>query len=267
MSGMQMPMQGERQVFPLATFQLSQNSRLAVALLGIIFLVGTLYAAAQLAKDPLRFPVQNVDILGTMDYADRDALIASVKPHTLQGFYGLDIEMLQQTLEAHAWIATARVSRVWPSRIAINVEEHEPAARWNDGHLISKRLVLFKPHQLDRQSADFAQWSDVFRPLPLVSGAQGRHVELLDAYRAYEQQLGTFNLSLSLLEEDDRLSQTLILSNGEVIKLGREQRQLRMSRFLDVYERIIEKAKDGPLSFDMRYSSGFSLGVVGINET
>ncbi len=267
MSGMQMPLLGGRQVLPLNSVRLSHGGRWAVALLGIGFLVSVVVTAVQLARDPLRFPVQNVDVLGTMDYADRDALIASIKPHTLLGFYGLDIEQLRQTVEAHPWIASARVRRVWPSRISVNVEEHEPAARWNDDHLISKRLVLFKPHQLERQSTDFELWSDVFRPLPQVLGAQGRHVELLDAYRAYDQQLARFDLSLTLLEEDDRLSQTLTLSNGVIVRLGLEARELRMSRFLDVYERITEQAKDGPLSFDMRYSNGFALGLVDLNET
>lgn len=267
MSNMQVSLLGGRQVLPLPTFRLSYNGSWILALIGLAVLGGVVYSAIELSRDPLRFPVQNVDILGTMDYANRDALTASVKPHALQGFYGLDIDDLRQTIEAHEWVASARVSRIWPSRISINVEEHEPAARWNDDHLISKRIELFKPHQLNRQSADFEQWSEIFRPLPQVLGAQGRHVELLDAYRAYDQQLARFDLSLSLLDEDDRLSQTLTLSNGVVIKLGLEQRELRMSRFLDVYERIAGKAKEGPLSFDMRYSNGFALGVVDLNET
>lgn len=252
---------GGRQVLPLAEFRATATTRWVVALFGLVMLSALPFVASHIAQDAARFPVTHVDVLGTMDYADRDALMADINLHTAQGFYGLDIDRLRQSLESRQWIASARVSRVWPSRIAIEVEEHEPAARWNDDHLISKRLVLFKPHQLDRRSPAFAQWSDVFRPLPQVLGAQGRHVELLDAYRAYEQQFARFNLSLVLLEEDDRLSQTLTLSNGVVVKLGLEERELRMNRFLDVYERIAAEAADGPLSFDMRYSNGFASGV------
>lgn len=258
---------GGRQVLPLAAYRSTTTTRWTVALLGLAALVGLPFVVSNFAQDPVRFPVTHVDVLGTMDYADRDALMTSINRHTTQGFYGLDIGRLRQNLESKEWIARARVSRVWPSRITIEVEEHEPAARWNDDHLISKRLVLFKPHQLDRQSAAFARWSDVFRPLPQVLGAQGRHVSLLDAYRAYDQQLSRFGLSLTLLKEDDRLSQTLTLTNGTVVQLGLEERELRMSRFLDVYERIAAKTNDGPLSFDMRYSNGFALGVntLGVN--
>ena len=258
---------GGRQVLPLVALRVTSTTRWVIALLGLVALLGLPFVASYFLQDPARFPVTHVDVLGTMDYADRDALMTAINSHTTQGFYGLDIDRLRDNLEASEWIASARVGRVWPSRIVIEVEEHEPAARWNDDHLISKRLVLFKPHQLDRQSAEFARWSEVFRPLPQVLGAQGRHVVLLDAYRAYDQQLSRFNLSLALLEEDDRLSQTLILSNGVLIQLGLEERELRMSRFLDVYERIAADASDGPLSFDMRYTNGFALGVNDLGVT
>ena len=276
MNGISATLMSERQTLPVASLSVASKRRWLIALLGLVFLFGLLVVASGFLQDPLRFPVSNVDVMGTMDYADRSALMSEIKPYTLQGFYGLDIDRLRQTIEARPWIANAKVSRIWPSRISIEVEEHEPAARWNDDHLISKKLVLFKPHQLDRQSADYEQWREVFRPLPQVLGAQGRHVELLDEYRAHDQQLAPFDLSLSLLDEDDRLSQTLVLSNGVQVHLGREQRALRMQRFLDVYERIAAKATaqattkatEGPLRFDMRYSNGFSLGLADhLNDT
>jgi len=254
------------QVLPMTRWTLHSSTRATVAAAGLAVLTALGLVASSIAKDPMRFPVTQVDVLGTMDYADRETLMALIKQDTVSGFYGMDLDRLQHGLESRQWIARARISRVWPSTISIQVEEHEPAARWNDDHLISKRLVLFKPHQLAGDGDEFEQWSEVFRPLPQVLGAQGRHVVLLDAYRAYDDQLARFGLSLSLLEEDDRLSQTLTLSNGVVVRLGLKQRELRMSRFIDVYERIADNSVGKTLSFDMRYSNGFSLGEVSLNE-
>lgn len=259
-------MMGASRVLPGSTLRFNGSSRWLVALFGLLAVAALVIVASYLATDPARFPVREVGVLGTMDYADRDELTQSVKSHTEKGFYGLDIGSLRRSVESREWIASARVSRVWPAHISIEVEEHEPAARWNDDHLISKQLVLFKPYQLERQSADFELWSDVFRPLPQVLGVQGRHVSLLDSYRDYDQQLSAFGLSLSLLKEDERLSQTLTLSNGVVVRLGRTDTELRMGRFLDVYDRIAETSAEDTLSFDMRYSSGFALGLVNIHE-
>jgi len=252
---------GGLQTTPVANPASVPGRRLIVALMGVACLSALLVFGSRLLQDPQRFPVAFIDVLGTMDYADRDALTKTIGTYTQQGFYALNIDRLRHSIEQRQWVASARVSRVWPDRISIEVEEHEPAARWNDDHLISKQLVLFKPHQLDKQRADYQQWKEVFRPLPQVLGAQGRHAELLDVYRNLDQQLARFDLSLKLLEEDERLSQTLVLSNDVHVLIGREQRELRLNRFVDVYERIAADATEGPLSFDMRYSNGFALGL------
>ena len=250
------------EVWPLDGLSPGLSKRAAFAMLGLMVLIALLAFASRLAVDPKRFPVVQVDVLGTLDYANRDVLMDIIQRHTEMGFYGLDIDDLRQGLESNDWVASSRVSRVWPARITLDIEEHEPAARWNDDHLISKRLELFKPHQLRRASADFKQWSDVFKPLPQVLGSLGRHEVLLDAYRDYDQQLSLLGLKMALLEEDERLSQTLTLANGVSVKLGREQQVLRMNRFLDVYEYLAAQGSGRQMSFDMRYESGFALGDV-----
>lgn len=264
-------MMGARPTLPLGGSRSSTSTRrFVITVLSVLILLASPVVVSHWVQDSSRFPVTNVDVLGTMDYADRNVFKNLIHKHTEQGFYGMNIDELRDSLEQNAWIARVRISRVWPSRITIEVEEHEPAARWNDDHLIGKQLSLFKPHQLDRQSSEFDRWSEVFRDLPQVLGAAGRHEVLLDAYRSYDEQLTLFDLSLSLLEEDDRLSQTLVLSNGVTVRLGLEQHELRMQRFLDVYERIAEKTaeqtEEQPLSFDMRYSNGFALGATDDKE-
>ncbi len=247
------------EVWPLDGITAGFSKRAVCAILGLVTLIALLAIASRLAVDPERFPVEQVDVLGTLDYANRDELMDTIQRHTEMGFYGLDIDDLRKGIERNEWVSNARISRVWPSRISLDIQEHEPAARWNDDHLISKSLVLFKPHQLRRESADFKQWSDVFKPLPQVLGSLGRHAVLLDAYRDYDRQLTLLDLKMALLEEDERLSQTLILANGVSVKLGREQQDLRMDRFLDVYDHLATTSGGGQLSFDMRYESGFAL--------
>lgn len=271
-------MMGARPTLPLGDVRPSHKKRVVITVLSVLALLAAPFVITHWVQNAKRFPVVDVAVLGTMDYANRDVLKDVIHQHTAKGFYGIDIDALRKSLENNPWIAGARISREWPSRITIEIQEHEPAARWNDDHLISKRLVLFKPHQLNRQSREFELWSDVFRPLPQVLGAEGRHEALLDAYRHYDEQLTQFDLSLLLLNEDDRLSQTLTLSNGVTVRLGLEQHGIRMQRFLDVYERIagkvaqevpnnsVNETENGLLRFDMRYSNGFALGVTDEKE-
>jgi cell division protein FtsQ len=226
---------------------------------------------SRLAQDPIHFPVTNVDILGTVDYANRVALIAEVEQFTTAGFYSLNIDRVRHAVDTLPWVANARVSRVWPSRIEVHVEEHEPTARWNEDSLISKRLELFSPPQLQLDNPRYVQWYEVFSTLPQITGAPGRHGALLDTFREYEAALAQFNVTLDVLREDRRGSQTLELSNQVTVRLGYEERDLRFNRFLGVFNRLVGKPSDlegseierGPTTFDMRYSNGFALGGYG----
>lgn len=252
-------------VMPLAGIRLSPQTRWKIAGLGLMLLICAGYWLTQAAQDPERFPVSHVDVLGTLDYTDRNLLMATVQEHTKQGFYGLDIDHLRTRVEQFEWVDMARVSRLWPATITVEVEEHEPAARWNNDSLISKRLEVFRPPQLQAQSQDYRQWQRVFEPLPQLLGNAGRQSELLDDYRLYEKQLSELDLSLTLLQEDDRRSQKLVIDNAITVRLGYEEQELRMFRFLDVYPRLaLQFAEtdwvESPPGFDMRYSNGFALG-------
>ncbi len=262
---------GSGPVLPLAAPRVSLSTRWSVGAIGLILLLILCVFGSRLAQDPDRFPVTNVDILGTVDYEDRDALIGVVKKYTGAGFYSLDIDSVRRAVDDLPWVAHARVSRVWPSRIEVHVEEHEPTARWNDDSLISKRLELFTPPQLLLNNPRYTEWNEVFSTLPLVSGSPGRHTVLLDTFRDYDARLARFNVSIDVLREDKRGSQTLELSDQVTVKLGYENRDLRLSRFLDVFAQLGDgsatstNAGDsrGPTTFDMRYSNGFALGGYG----
>lgn len=262
---------GSGPVLPLAPQRVSSSTRWSIGAIGLIALVVLSIAGSRLAQDPIRFPVTNVDILGTVDYEDRIALKAEVEQFTTDGFYSLNIDRVRLAVDSLPWVANARVSRVWPSRIEVHVEEHEPTARWNEDSLISKRLELFSPPQLQVDNPRYVQWYEVFSTLPQITGAPGRHGVLLDTFRDYEARLSRFNVTLDALREDRRGSQTLELSNQVIVRLGYENRDLRFNRFLDVFNRLVGDSSESEGSgidrasttFDMRYSNGFALGGYG----
>ena len=250
-------------VSPIAHRGVGSRLRWVVGVGGLILLVLALVAVSNVAKDAARFPVSNVDILGTLDYADRDALQQLIQIHTREGFYALDIDGIRHALEATPWVSAVHVRRVWPARLSVDVEEHEPTARWNKNALLSKSLELFYPPQLDPKSAQASQWQSHFTGLPQLTGANGRHEAVLDAFRYYQQMLSQFGVQLEALEEDERLSQSMRLSNDVTVHLGYEHREVRLQRFIDVYERLVTPLKGRAASFDMRYSNGFALRGAG----
>ena len=237
----------------------SDGLRVAIGALGLFFFGVALLVLVRLANDPVRFPVTHVDVLGTLDYTDRGALRERIVEQIRLGFYGLDIDVVRGEVESLPWVAEARVSRVWPGRLSIEVEEHEPAARWNDDALLSKRMALFRPPQLAADDVRHAEWRALFSELPRLSGSEGRHAEVFEDHRRYARELARFGVTLDALEEDARRSQTLELSNAVTVRLGYEERELRLARFADVYERLVTPLDGRAARFDMRYSNGFAL--------
>ena len=253
---------------PVARPRLSATGRWVLGVTGLVLLTTLLLSAFRFLGDPTRFPVTQVDVLGTLDFTERDVLRAHVERHTRLGFYGFDVDALHRDVEAMPWVASVRVRRVWPASVTVEIDEHEPVARWNRNALISKRDQLFEPPQLEMDAERAQAWRTVFAELPKLAGAEGREQVLLDAWRRYSAELAPFEVSLVSLEEDKRHSQTLVLSNHVRVRLGVAERNERLARFLDVYARLVEPLDGRSARFDMRYSNGFAYRGpdVGANE-
>ncbi len=251
-------------VLPLGKPPMNASMRWAIGLLGLVFLVTAGLYISEIASDPRRFPVTNVDVDGTLDYTDRVALRERVQAHTRLGFYGMDVDAIRSSVELMPWVSQAHIRRIWPGRLLVTIEEYEPAARYNDDSLVSKSMELFKPPQLHRDNPQYNQWHASFASLPRLQGAQGRHEHVLDAFRRYENALRPFGVTIKALVEDERRSQTLELANGVTVRIGYDAHELRLQRFIDVYERLVVPLNGQPARFDMRYSNGFALSKGGL---
>lgn len=253
-------------ILPTGKVQVHVGIRWAIGIMGLVFLVTAVFYVSEIATDPRRFPVTNVDVSGTLDYTDRIAMRERVQVQTQLGFYGMDVDAIRSSIESMPWVSQAHIRRVWPGRLMVTIEEHEPAARYNDNALISKSLELFEPPQLQKDNPQFSQWAASFASLPKLEGAQGRHESVLDAFRSYERAVSRFGVGIKALIEDGRHSQTLHLTNDITVRIGYDAHELRLQRFIDVYERLVVPLDGQPASFDMRYTNGFALvkgGLIG----
>jgi len=247
-------------IFPVSMKRLPPMTRFLIGILGFVIVLTLFAMASEVLKDPRIFPVSNVDVLGTLDYTDRADLSALVEADIGKGLLALDIDRIRNAVESLPWVATAHVRREWPGRLTIGIEEHEPAARWNNDGLVSKRHEMFLPPQLHPDSVQHMEWQEHFAALPRLAGADGRHDAVLDDYRHYQRQLSALGLTIVSLNEDDRRSQTLELSNAVIVRLGYENQRERLTRFVSVHDRLISDDQAGQsLRFDMRYKNGFAF--------
>jgi len=251
-------------VLPVSKEPMKIGLRWSIGIFGFVSLIAVAVYLSNKASDPTRFPVMNVDVAGTLDYTDRERLREKIEQHTQRGFYGMDVDSIRASVELMPWVVQAHVRRVWPARLTVSVEEHEPAARYNDDALISKSMELFTPEQLSKDNPQYSEWRENFSSLPRLAGADGRHEFVLDAYRNYERALLPFGVSIKALLEDERRSQTLELSNDVTVRIGYESHELRLQRFIDVFDRLVRPLEGQPAKFDMRYSNGFAMSKGGL---
>lgn len=244
---------------PISPTRFSSLTSWTIGTIGLLLLLAFGAWLFHLTGDSRKFPVSEVEVLGTLDYTDRDELRDLVVAQTKNGFYRLDIDKIRRDVMKLPWIAEAHVRRVWPDRLSIDAVEHEPAARWNDDGLISKKYELFKPPQLASNAVQRAEWLAYFAQFPQLSGAIGRHEAVLSGYRTIQVYLAGFPVEVEALIEDDRRSQTLVLSNNVSVKLGTTDVEERVRRFVSLYERMVIPLEGKATRFDMRYTNGFAM--------
>ncbi len=244
---------------PLLPLRFSTGWQWTIGSAGFVLLVCFAAWVVYISGDARRFPVNEVEVLGTLDYTDRNELRELVLAQTSNGFYRLDIDAIRQGVIRLPWVAEAHIRRVWPDRLSIDVVEHEPTARWNDDSLISKKFELFKPPQLAKNGIQRAEWLAYFSQFPQLAGATGRHEAVLSGFRTMQVYLQDFGVAIDALTEDDRRSQTLVLENNVTVELGNTDIEERTQRFVGIYTRLVEPLVGRAARFDMRYANGFAM--------
>ena len=165
------------------------------------------------------------------------------------GLVSADLDRLRAAVEALAWVDRARVQRLWPDRIRIEIVEQQAAARWGDEGLLNTRGELF---------ADGVRL--VPPELPRLDGPAGAQAQVAQRYLAMQDRLGRLGHSVSALRLDARGAWEFDLSTGVTVRLGRRQVDERMDRFVEFAAGLVAHRAAEIRYVDMRYSNGFAIG-------
>lgn len=165
------------------------------------------------------------------------------------GFVSADLDSLREAIEALAWVDRARVQRLWPDRVRVEIVEQQAAARWGEDGLLNTRGELFATGV-----------RHVPPELPRLDGPAGTEWQVAQRYLAIQGRLVEQGLRLAALSMDPRGAWDMKLSNGVTVRLGRRQVDERMERFMQVGAQVIAGRAADIDYIDMRYSNGFSIG-------
>ncbi|HEX9193988.1 MAG TPA: cell division protein FtsQ/DivIB [Burkholderiales bacterium] len=233
------------------------NTRLINAVANALFALALAliaYAAARVLFESPALPLRSIRVQGELLHVTRAELVNVLQDRVRGTFFSVDLEAVRELFESVPWVRRAEVRRFWPDRLEVRLEEHVALAYW--GRDKDTRLV-------NTYGELFAGRSDT--PLPLFSGPAGTEGEVARRYSAFRQVVAPLGLDLREISLNARYAWQLKLSNGLVVRLGRESERDaiadRLARFVTVYPRTLGKFPRGPDYVDLRYSNGFALRI------
>ncbi len=96
--------------------------------------------------------------------------------------------------------------------------------------------------------------------LPRLSGPPGTETEVARLYLSAEPRMTEAGMHISALRLDARGAWEMDLSNGITVRLGRNQVDERIDRFIRVSAQVVAHQLNDISYVDMRYSNGFAIG-------
>lgn len=222
---------------PQALFKLS-NTLFGIA--AVLLLVGGLHYALRLPLFALRVvqldvPPRQVNVTG----------VAAVVRNSLRGnFFTIDLAQTRRDFEKLPWVRKVDVRRHFPWRLDVELQEQVALARWNDTKLLNTHGEVFA--------------APTDQALPSLSGPVGSAAEVAQRYARFSGMLASLGQHISELDLSSRGAWKLRLQNGLTVKLGRQQVEQRLARFVAVYPYSLAKMQQPANYVDLRYRNGFA---------
>ena len=214
-------------------------------------------------------PVTAINITGEMPYTVRDDVLRAIENIDMGNFFQVDVNTIQQQVLALPWVYSVAVRKQWPSELKIYVVDQTPVALWNGDFLLNEFGKAFQ-----------ADTNRLNHQLPQFYGPEGSEILALENFINLSRLLAFKNLGIDELLLSERFSWQLTLSDGVLLNLGREERVVRVQRFMDLYPQIksqalIENSKVKSKRYrknskkgvkkvidyiDLRYDTGLAVG-------
>jgi len=228
---------------------------LAAALLGA--------AALWLVRLPA-FDLRGIVIEGDLAHNSPLTMRAIVAPKLSGSFLSLDLARARAAFETVPWVRRATVRRLWPDRLAVQIEEHRVAALWNadtsDEALVNSQGEVFEANLGDVEDD----------ALPRLSGPAGSAARVLAMWRALAPLMQPLGSPIESLRLSGHGSWRAMLANGVAIELGRGEPDAvsaRVARFVRTVPQVTASYQRPLLGADLRHADGYAVRLKGVTTT
>jgi cell division protein FtsQ len=158
----------------------------------------------------------------------------------------------------------AVVSRVFPNRLAVRLEEHHVAALWSteagDAKLVNSFGEVFEANPGDVED----------ETLPTLQGPQGSSARLLGLLQRLQPVFAPLPARIETLAMSGRASLQAELDTGAKVEFGRgsdDELVARTQRFVATVPQVIATHQRPLVYADLRHNEGYAVRLKGISTT
>ena len=211
------------------------------------------------------FAIRAIVVQGDVTHNSAATLRANVAPRLAGNFFTVDLQQAREAFEAVPWVRHAVVSRQFPNKLRVQLQEHRAEAFW--GADSESRLV-------DTQGAVFEANGDVEDDdMPHLIGPEGTAPQVLAMYRALVPWIEKLDLAVEQVVLSGRGGWTLHLDSGATVELGRgsnEEVLARSRQFAQTLTQVTSKYGRRPealVTADLRHTNGYAVKLRGVATT
>jgi cell division protein FtsQ len=245
---------------PPADIRLMNVAARVLALLGVLAIAATVLV--WLARQPV-FAVHSIRIEGETTRNSVATIRANALPRLTGNFFTIDLQRARRAFESVPWVRHAVVSRVWPNRLLVRLEEHRPVALWEEaGEEDAEKIVNSHGEVFEANLGDVED-----DELPVLQGPDGSSAHVLTLLERLSPVLGSIGQRIDTIALSGRGSWRLELDNGAEVQLGRgsdDEVLARTERFAATLGQLTERYQR-PLEYaDLRHRDAYAVRLKGV---
>ena len=207
------------------------------------------------------FALRAIRIDGEVTRSSVATIRANATPKLAGNFFTMDLGKARRAFESVPWVRQAVVRRVWPNRLAVQLEEHRAVAVWGRDATTDKLVNSFG----EVFEANLGDVED--DNLPTLSGPDGSAGQLLAMLVKLRPVFERLDMHIDGLALSGRGSWRVELDNGAEVELGRgsdDDVLARTERFVATVTQVTSRYQR-PLEYaDLRHNEGYAVRLKGI---
>jgi len=244
--------------------ELPGDVRLMQLTAGVLFALAGLLLLALALNWALRHPVfalQSIRVDGDVTRNSVTTIRANAAPKLAGNFFTTDLAADRRAFESVPWVRRAVVNRVWPDRLTVRLEEHQPAALWTGDRAEDKLVNSFG----EVFQANLGDVED--DGLPVLDGPEGSSAQMLAMFGRLQPVFATVGVRVQALTLSARGSWRAVLDSGAEVELGRgsdDEVLARTERFAATLSQVTGQFQR-PLEYaDLRHQEGYAVRLKGV---